>query len=196
MKRFVRIAGNVVTALLVLMIAATAVLAISAKRSGDAIPSILGHKVLTVISGSMEPAIHTGDVILVKPLLPTDEVHEGDIITFRATEKADMLITHRVLGAVQVNGQTAAYVTKGDANDTEDPSTVAPSQLVGRYQARIPYYGYVANFVRTPTGVILLVIIPGVILIGSEIRKLYRLLVEAEQAKAKQASSDPTPPPQ
>lgn len=194
MKRFLHITGNVITAVLVLMIASTVVLAISARRSRDAIPSILGHKVLTVVSGSMEPAIHTGDVIFVKPLTPADEVQEGDVITFRAKEKSDMLITHRVLGVVQVNGQAAAYVTKGDANDSEDPATVAPDQLIGRYQGRVPYYGYVANFVRTPPGVILLVIIPGVVLIASEVRKLYRILLEAERAKADQASTGPTPP--
>ncbi|HEY3363726.1 MAG TPA: signal peptidase I [Symbiobacteriaceae bacterium] len=186
MKLFLKILNGVISAALVLAIALSAVVAIAARRSRDAVPDILGHKVLTVLSGSMEPTIHTGDVIIVKPLKnPAEEVKDGDIITFRTSEQANMLITHRVQGTVMVNKKPSAFATKGDANQSPDLAVVLPGQIVGRYQWRVPYFGYVSTFIRTPVGIALLVILPGVILIGLEFRKMWKALSEAEAAKAK-----------
>ena len=91
-------------------------------QGADRIPAVFDYKVLSVLSGSMEPAIRTGDVIIVEPLRPEHEIREGDVITFRAADAPDMLITHRVIGIVSVNGEPAAYVTKGDANEAPDLS--------------------------------------------------------------------------
>lgn len=194
MKLLLRIAGNVLTVFLFLVIASTVVLAVSARRSNDSIPSILGHKVLTVMSGSMEPAIKTGDVILVKPLETADQIQVGDVITFRAPERADMLITHRVIDVHLVDGRPTAYITKGDANASEDISPVSPEQILGRYSGRIPYYGYLSLFVQRPAGTILLIIIPGLVLIAAEARKLYRLFLEADKEKAAAAPQVGNPP--
>lgn len=185
MKLFLKLLNFTVTLALILVIAAAALLAFSARFSKDKIPTVAGHKVLTVLSGSMEPAIHTGDVIVVRPYNQGDEIKEGDVITFRTKEKADMLITHRVMGVVSVNGTPQAYVTKGDANDSEDLSTVGKDQVVGIYQWRAPYFGYVSDFLHKPRGIILCVVLPGLILIGAEFRKIYKILAEAEAAKAK-----------
>lgn len=185
MKKLLNALNVLVTVVLVLVIAAAAFLAFSARFSKDKIPTVAGHKVLTVLSGSMEPAIHTGDVVIIRPITPADEIKEGDVITFRTKEKADMLITHRVMGTVNVNGVPKAYVTKGDANDSEDLSTVARDQVVGIYQWRVPYFGYVSNFMHKPVGIILCVVLPGLLLIGIEFVKIWKILAEAEAAKAK-----------
>jgi signal peptidase len=185
MRLFLRIMNAVVTAALLMAIGLAGFLAFALKRSTDAIPTVMGHKVLSVVSGSMEPAIMTGDVIVVKPLGPGQAVQEGDVITYRTRENANMLITHRVVGAILVNGQPAAYVTKGDANPDQDLSTIALDQVVGRYSWRIPYFGYISNFMRRPGGIILLVVLPGLYLMGVEFRKLWLALSEAEAEKAK-----------
>lgn len=185
MKLVMKVLNVLVTATLLAVIAGAATLALTARRSPDRIPTVAGRKVLTVLSGSMEPSIHTGDVILVQPLRPGETVADRDIITFHVAEQPDMLITHRVVGVLKVNGKDSAYMTKGDANDSQDLQAVAPNQVLGRYQWRAPYFGYVAHFVRQPLGIVLLVILPGVLLIGSEVRKLYLLLAAADRAKAK-----------
>lgn len=187
MRRLLRVLDVTVTTLLVLIIASTAYLGIAARKSPDAIPTVFGNKVLTVLSGSMAPTIRTGDVITVRPLQPGEVIREGDVITFRVTGQPRMLITHRVIGIVNVNGQTTAYVTKGDANDTKDMSTISPLQVVGRYQWRLPYFGYVASFLRKPIGIVLVVILPGVMLIAMELRRLWKLMAEADAAKTSEA---------
>lgn len=185
--KLVKLAGRflsgVLTAVLVVVLVATVALAISARRSADGLQTVLGYKVLSVLSGSMEPAIKTGDVIIVEPLKPDQEIAEGDVITFRAPDSPDMLITHRVVGIVSVNGEPAAYVTKGDNNDSIDLTPVQRSQVVGIQRWRIPYYGYLSNFMRRPLGIILCVIAPGLVLIGMEVRKIMQLVMEEERAR-------------
>lgn len=183
MKTLAKVLNWVATGVLVLLILAVVLLSFSARRSQDRIPTLAGNKILTVLSGSMEPAIHTGDVVIVRPLSPEEEIREGDVITFRTKEKADMLITHRVRGIVSVNGVPKAYVTKGDANDSEDLSTVARTQVVGKYAWRIPYFGYLVSFLRKPLGIILCVVLPGLILIAGEFRTIWQILNESEAAQ-------------
>jgi len=194
LKIALKILNGLITGLLVLAIATAAILAFSARRSGDAIPTIAGRKVLSVLSGSMEPAIHTGDVIIVRPLAdPANEVQDGDIITFRTKEKADMLITHRVIGTVKVAGRPVAFGTKGDNNLAPDTAVVAPEQVIGRYEWRVPYFGYVSSFIRKPIGIALFVILPGVIIIAMEFRKMWQAMSEAEAAKRAEARAEAGP---
>jgi len=198
MRLLLKILNYAFTTLLVLIIAASAFLALSTRASKDRVPTLAGRKVLTVLSGSMEPAIHTGDVIVVRPLAQGELPKEGDVITFRAGPenqmKDDMLITHRVMGIVLINDKPSAWVTKGDANDSQDLTPVSLPQIVGTYSWRVPYFGYVVNFLRTPLGVVLLLVIPGVVLIAGEIRKIYQILMEAEAAKAKAKTAEAGPP--
>lgn len=187
MRLVLRILNGAITAALLLAIAAAGTLAFTARRSPDGIPTVLGHKVLAVVSGSMEPAIHTGDVIIVKPMAPDQEVRDGDIVTYRVHEKPDMLVTHRVVGTVKVNGEPVAYVTKGDANPDKDLATIGRDQIVGTYRWRILYFGYISAFLRKPIGIVLVVILPGLVLVGLEFRKMWQILNEAEKAKAEAA---------
>jgi signal peptidase I len=189
MKRLLGVLNVLVNVALVLIIGLGSVMGLLSRRSPDGIPTVAGRKVLSVLSGSMEPAVHTGDVIIVKPLAGGEEVHQGDIITFRTKEKADMLITHRVIGVVLVNGKPVAYTTKGDANSVPDSDVVMREQLVGRYQWRILYFGYVAAFLHSKVGIALCVILPGLLLIGLEFRKIWKALAEEEAAKAASATA-------
>lgn len=196
MKVALKILNGLITGALILVIGAAAFLGFSARRSGDAIPTIAGHKVLSVLSGSMEPAIFTGDVIVVKPLAdPATEVKDGDVITFRTKEKADMLITHRVNGTILVNGKPVGFTTKGDNNEFMDTQVVAPEQIIGRYEWRVPYFGYISNFIRKPIGIALFVILPGFVIIALEFRKMWQAMSEEEAAKAaaKQAAESTEP---
>ena len=103
-----------------------------------------GFKVFTVLSGSMEPAYHTGSVIYVKDVDYT-QLKEGDVITFAISE--DMVATHRIMGVVPDKDDPSVlrFRTKGDANDTEDGTLVHYKNIVGSPVFTIPYLGYVAS---------------------------------------------------
>lgn len=131
-----------------------------------AVPSVVGAEhSFVVLSGSMEPAMSPGDVVIVDGVDPAN-VEEGDVITF-ATAENQPPTTHRVIDTVETEyGQ--GFQTKGDANEDPDQSLVRPQQIVGEVELVIPYVGHVVNFVNTPVGFAALVIAPLALLAISE----------------------------
>lgn len=111
-----------------------------------------------VQSGSMQPTLEVGSVILTVPV-PSARV--GDVVTYRTAQGA--IVTHRVFDVLEKDGQVM-YVTKGDANHVEDDVLVAPSMLIGKVNFAIPSVGLVFALVKTLPGYIVLVIIPGLYL--------------------------------
>ena len=86
----------------------------------------------------MEPTISIGSLILVD----TDaELHTEDIVTF---QKQDSIITHRIVR--QIDNQRT--ITKGDANDRDDPTPLYKTQIIGKVILVIPYIGYIDLFIR------------------------------------------------
>lgn len=133
------------------------------------ISPFFGWKNEVVLSGSMEPALHTGSVVGVEPINPED-IRAGDIVMYSSPDKTT-LITHRV--AEIKNSPGLQFITKGDANKNPDIMPVQPDQIVGIVAFTIPFVGYLTLFVRTPLGFILIFLVPAVILIGSEVLHLW-----------------------
>lgn len=170
-NRFLKIAGNVFFGVMVLMVVMMVFFVIQNKASGGS-PKFAGHHMYIVLSGSMAPAFDTGSVTFVRPV-KAEQIEEGDIITFRGLGNSDALTTHRV---VEIDGSEPGnikFVTKGDANDVNDPNPVPGENLVGKVTLAIPYLGYLMAFGQTKQGMLVLIIIPGVLLIVSEAYKLY-----------------------
>ena len=94
-----------------------------------------------VLSGSMEPAIKTGGLIFTDKKQKKPE--PGEVIMYRLK---DTLVTHRV-----IRKENGLYVTKGDANEKEDPYLVYPDQIEGTVIFFIPFLGYGAFFLRQKT---------------------------------------------
>ena len=112
-------------------------------------PEIFGFSQLVVTSGSMEPAFSAGDMILIRQ---EEDYELGDIVTFRLS--GGDLVTHRIVGSVE-----GSFITKGDANNTEDDDLLNPAQIVGRLVACIPAVGSFLLFLRTPIGLLALVVV-------------------------------------
>jgi signal peptidase len=143
--------------------------------------SIGGIKLLTVQSGSMEPAIKTGSVVFVKS---ENNYQKGIIITYRKAGSLKETITHRIVG-IQTKDSTIYFQTKGDANNAPDSQFVPKDWVVGKVLFGIPYIGYPIAFVRTLPGLIILIIIPATIIIYDEISKIKRELVHRKYVKRK-----------
>lgn len=128
------------------------VLTISTRIAADGQRGVLGRPVMIVLSGSMAPTIHTGDLVVDTKLTPAQAaaLHVGQIISFRASAGARQIVTHRITAIVVLPDGNVAYVTKGDANDSQDGLVVPSTDVVGLYQARIPYGRYVLNALHRP----------------------------------------------
>lgn len=133
---------NIVTSVVVVLVVILAVLLAGAR--------IFGLKMFTVLSSSMEPTYHTGSVIYVKPV-DTATLKEGDPITYMLNE--DTVSTHRIVEVVtdSEDGELR-FVTKGDANPTNDPAPVHHKNVIGKPVFSIPYLGFVSSFIQTGTG--------------------------------------------
>ncbi len=112
---------------------------------------LFGLQVYTVLSGSMEPAYHTGSLIYVKKVDYTN-LKTGDVITFMLSE--DTIATHRIVGVVpdEDDASILRFRTKGDANNTEDGTLVHYKNIIGSPVFTIPYLGYAANMIQNPPG--------------------------------------------
>ena len=106
--------------------------------------AVLQIKPAIVMSGSMEPAIHTGSVVLINT--KNKEAEEGDIIAF---QRGDMFVTHRVTDIT-----ASGFLTKGDANDSADPGMVDKSQVIGTTLLSLPGAGYLLHALQTTWGLI------------------------------------------
>lgn len=135
------------------------------------LPLAFGMRSLVVLSGSMEPALHVGDVTIVRRIRPA-QAHVGDVITFSAPSTG-RLTTHRVR-AVRPTAGRYAFVTKGDANNAVERWTVPPGADLSRAIFRIPMIGRVVIVAHTPMGWSLLVALPLGLLAGHELRRIWR----------------------
>ncbi|MFK8213997.1 signal peptidase I [Haloferax volcanii] len=130
----------------------------------------------TVLSGSMSPTFDAGDVVVVRDVPPAD-ISEGDILTYRAagsaiTDERTDRVTHRVV-AVDRSGDSPVFRTKGDANEDIDSDPVAADRVVGRVWFHVPYLGLAAQFAQSRLGLVLFVILPGALLVVTELYSLY-----------------------
>ena len=110
------------------------------------LPSVFGYKSLTVVSGSMEPTLGVGSVVIDEVISPL-EARPGDIVTFKDPLRPRQL-THR-LQKVRAEGDTVYMVTLGDANDVPERWTVQRDGHIGRVVAHLPKLGYVRSWLSS-----------------------------------------------
>ena len=104
------------------------------------VPQLRGLKMYAVTSGSMEPAIPEGALILVDPAERTPEV--GAVMTYRlGGNDQGMTVTHRV-HEIRPNG---TLLMKGDANTAPDLNVISPDCLIGTVVSSIPRLGFLQS---------------------------------------------------
>ncbi len=108
---------------------------------------LLGFRVFTVLSGSMQPTYSEGDLLYVKQTAPNN-IAVGDPITFVVNENL-VVATHRV---VRIDAENQRFYTKGDANEIEDQDPVHYNNVIGVPKFAIPLLGYVSNYIQNPPG--------------------------------------------
>lgn len=140
-------------------------------------------KAKIVQSGSMEPAIRTGGLVII---IPASSYQVGDVITFGKDTKTQIPTTHRII-EVEDEGISQRFITKGDANEDADPTATRLSDVSGKVIFSVPYLGYVLDFAKKPLGFILLVGIPAGIVIVDEIMKIFHEVREIKRKKLQDA---------
>lgn len=138
----------VILALLVLVILSNVYMGINKWVTGNPVPKIMGYAPLIVISGSMEPAIKLGDVIIIKERKAKD-YHVGEVVSYL---DGNTVYTHRI---VRMEGDQ--YILKGDRNNAED-DPVEKDLIVGKALFKLPYLGKLIVQFKNPVGMGVLVL--------------------------------------
>ncbi|MDF1493272.1 signal peptidase I [Caproiciproducens sp. CPB-2] len=189
-RKIFKAVGNVLFALLMILIAFMLFCMVRSKMTGGA-PKIAGHYMLVVLSGSMAPQFDTGSVAFVNPV-DAAEIKKGDIITFKGFAGSDQMTTHRVVGINQ-KSNGPEFLTKGDANHANDPDPIPGEDLIGRVSFTLPYLGYFMNFAQTRNGLLLLIIVPGALLLFFECHSLYQAYSNSKKQVKEESSSQEIP---
>jgi signal peptidase I len=135
-------------------------------------PQLLGFRSFTVRSGSMTPAIETGDVVVTKPISPL-AARVGDVVTFVDPEGTGKLFSHRVQ-SVRAAGDEVAFVTRGDANTSTEHWRVPAGGSIGRVAYRIPKIGYALSWVDSGPARLALIAIPALLLLWGALVRIWR----------------------
>ncbi len=165
--RIFSILGNVLFVLVLLVLAFLVFVMVNGRGTGTA--SIAGHSIYTVISGSMEPNIHVGSIV-VTGYKEIAEIKSGEVITF-LNEMGT--VTHRVV-EVRTGEAGTTFVTKGDANPDEDMESVRAGAVRGVVLFSIPLLGFLIHAIQSGPGV-LIIIIPALLIVVVELIRLIRL---------------------
>lgn len=134
-ETIIRILGRIIFFIVVLVVTLNLILLVQKIQNKPA--SIFGYKVFVVISGSMEPNIHVGDIVITKNVKACD-LKVGDIITFNNDKYT---ITHRIIDIIQ-DGETY-YKTKGDHNSIADKDLIKYNNIEGVCKFRLEKIGII-----------------------------------------------------
>jgi signal peptidase I len=120
---------------------------------------------VTTFGTSMEPVLHRGDLVLVRP---ASEYRAGDIVAYRSSQLRT-LVLHRIVGM-----QGDRFVFKGDNNSWLDVERPARSDLLGRLTVRLPGMGTWLGRLRSPAGILLVFGSATLLAAGSRRRRRFR----------------------
>jgi len=171
MVKYLKIAKNIIYYLAIVLL-----VLVSLATASTVLDIPKGTKFLMVQSGSMEPSIKTGSIVVINK---ASEYKEGDIVTYQVGNNLGLrnpsnIITHRIF-KIEDNG---SIITKGDANDTPDSVNVTKNQIIGKVRLSLPFLGYAVSFAKSQTGFILLIIVPGTLIIYGELMNIKLEIVK------------------
>lgn len=160
--RVVSVIGLALCVIFGFMLICNMVIIIKGSVNPEKPPSVFGITPMVVLSGSMsgtaEDHIEAGDLVFVGKA-DADKLVVGDIIAFME-EGSTVVVTHRIIDIQQDDNGGRLFITKGDANNTEDELPVTEDNLVGIFKLRIAKVGDFALFLQTPLGMILFIGVP------------------------------------
>lgn len=147
MKKALKIFNAVMSVLLVIVLVFSIGLLYSKIIKKDGLPQSFGYSYAVVASGSMSPAIKTGELVVIKR---NDSYVVDDIVTY---ESNGIYITHRIISVTRTG-----YITKGDANNIPD-GEISASRVCGRVIYHSMKLGRAFDFISSPFGALCIIII-------------------------------------
>ena len=196
-----RTVSLLVTVLLILSVVLC--LFVTVQVMSDGYVNICGFMTFRVVTGSMEPTIDVGALMLTRET-DISEIKKNDIVCFRSQDSQiwGSIVTHRVVDVIEMEDGSILLETKGDANTVADGYYVKESNLIGKviwYTGDDSTLASIFSFFTSEVGFLACIVFPGLLLMGlifkdsvGNIRaELDQLLQEAEAQQEKERAADP-----
>ena len=175
----INIIKNIICWSLVVILVFTMVVFFTARINGST-PSVFGYSIFRVSSGSMEPELKVGDIILDKVVENPEALKVGDVITFKSDDYGDMLVTHKVIKAPYEENGKLMLQTKGVANDIAD-NPISVDEVKGIMICKVDYLDTVYNVFLSPWGLLILIALI-VIIFFDEIITIVKILTNNDRS--------------
>ncbi len=156
--------------------------------------NLFGFRFYVVLSDSMSKTdFDAGDLVLIKEVDPTT-LQEGDIIAYQSqnSENYGQTVTHKIRAKTTDANGNPGFITYGTTTGVDDETVVTYPFILGKYQTALPKVGTFFQFLKTPQGYIVCILIPFLLLIiyqGLNCVKIFKLY-KAEQMAELQAEKD------
>jgi signal peptidase I len=139
-----------------------------------------GYRADNIVSGSMEPTISAGTMIVAHSVA-TNALSVGDIITFKPVNIGEYNMAHRIVKVSNTFPRT--FTTKGDALAAPDPFDVPAANVLGRVEFHAPMIGNFIQFLRGKTGLFVGLVIPALVIMALIVQFLWKDLVKYIRSK-------------
>ena len=135
-KSIWRVLSNCLFVVICLALSMILISVLTMKENGKT-PEVFGFRLYVIESGSMDPTLHVGSVILSKHPKDPSKLEKDDIITYERADGAT--ITHRIIEVVIDEDGTVSYITKGDSPiNSPDVDPVTPQMISAVFVMKIP----------------------------------------------------------
>lgn len=150
-------------------------------------PNFFGIKTYVIISGSMEPNLQIGDIVIVKKI-EQEELKSGDVISYR---QGQSVITHRIAEVIEKDGKVQ-YKTKGDNNNVEDSGSISYEMIEGKVVKHISKLGNIAIILQDKGTIIFIILLLYIYVLcnGAIKKKKFRRRVKREEFEKKRLEEE------
>ena len=177
--RIIKLIKNIICWTLIAVLVFTLVVFFMSRINGST-PSVFGYSIFRVSSGSMEPELMVGDIILDKTVDNPEDLKVGDVITFKSSDYGDLLVTHKVIKAPYEENGKLMLQTKGIANEVED-KPIRVDNVKGIMICKVDYLDTVYNVFLSPWGLLILIALI-VIIFFDEIITIVKILTNNDKS--------------
>lgn len=177
--RIIKLIKNIICWTLIVILVFTLVVFFMSRINGST-PSVFGYSIFRVSSGSMEPELMVGDIILDKTVDNPKDLKVGDVITFKSSDYGDLLVTHKVIKAPYEENGKLMLQTKGIANEVED-KPISIDNVKGIMICKVDYLDTVYNVFLSPWGLLILIALI-VIIFFDEIITIVKILTNNDKS--------------
>lgn len=175
--KVLKVIGNILYYIAFIFILAVLLMVVVQRFSNNEI-ALGGFRMFNILTGSMEPEYNIGDVLISKTVNPED-IEIGDDLVYKGEEKPfkDLIVTHRVVDLNKEEDGTYSFITRGIANDVDDP-IITESQIYGKIIYKVRSFSILSKAINNMYVFFFVIFIPIAILVAIKVIQVKNEKIE------------------